>query len=435
MKSFTSLLWIFPITALCQSQTSVAPAPWQTGVVTEDGTCGGADGFVCSPSWGACCSADGRCGRSVKFCGTGCQTPFGNCNAPVVVVPVLGPGSPTPDGSCGGTKGYNCTGASFGACCSSVAVKIHSALVLHQVLYHQMAYVAPMGKSVLVHHSVIAAPPMAFAVPRPLTADRDVKEASETVPLPTIRYPPMDPAARMARPARVPPLEIVVRQMASAVAPQDIVTLLLDAILALEPALDQAQFRLTDRVERTERHAKDQPSAIAARPAASAVDQLTIAMQLLVANPASEPALARILFLPTVCAVRLERLVRAQPLAIVVPRMGFAGNQQIIAALDVNRPLVPALLAQEVFLLMESVDPRTGRLVLVPLLGNVVEVQAFVAARQLTAVWAAPMDSVERLQGIAVVDARKALDDATRRVISVDEIRTVEMFLGTLRPK
>ncbi|KAH7304502.1 hypothetical protein BKA65DRAFT_416224 [Rhexocercosporidium sp. MPI-PUGE-AT-0058] len=120
MKVFTGpLLWLLPITAICQSQTTVAPAPWQTGVVTLDGTCAGKEGFVCSPSWGACCSADGLCGRSSKFCGTGCQPAFGNCNAPVVVPPVPGPGSPSTDGSCGGAKQFNCTGTSFGACCSS----------------------------------------------------------------------------------------------------------------------------------------------------------------------------------------------------------------------------------------------------------------------------------------------------------------------------
>ncbi|KAJ1326026.1 Chitin recognition protein [Microdochium nivale] len=99
-----------------QTATSGLP-PWQTGVVTEDGTCGAANDWVCSPVWGACCSKDGKCGRSTAFCGTGCQSKYGNCNAPTKPPP--GPGDPSPDGSCGGTKQFNCTGATYGACCSS----------------------------------------------------------------------------------------------------------------------------------------------------------------------------------------------------------------------------------------------------------------------------------------------------------------------------
>ncbi|KAH7117300.1 hypothetical protein EDB81DRAFT_952826 [Dactylonectria macrodidyma] len=109
---------LFVSGVIAQSATGDAIPPWQTGIITEDGTCGSATpGWVCSPSWGACCSKDGQCGRSTAFCGAGCQVGYGNCNAPAPPAP--GPGSPSPDGSCGGTKQYKCTGATYGDCCSS----------------------------------------------------------------------------------------------------------------------------------------------------------------------------------------------------------------------------------------------------------------------------------------------------------------------------
>ncbi|ESZ99231.1 keratin-associated protein 5-4 [Sclerotinia borealis F-4128] len=112
-----ALLWLLPSQAASQStQTEVLP-PWQTGEVTPDGTCAGADAFVCSPTWGACCSEDGLCGRSNAFCGDGCQSGFGNCN--VATAPAPGPGSPSNDGSCGGTNQFTCNGTTFGACCSA----------------------------------------------------------------------------------------------------------------------------------------------------------------------------------------------------------------------------------------------------------------------------------------------------------------------------
>jgi hypothetical protein len=71
MKQF-ALLWLLPSLALCQSSTSSALPAWATGVETEDGTCGAsAGGWVCTPTWGACCSADDICGRSKVACGEG----------------------------------------------------------------------------------------------------------------------------------------------------------------------------------------------------------------------------------------------------------------------------------------------------------------------------------------------------------------------------
>ncbi|KAF5244119.1 hypothetical protein FANTH_7874 [Fusarium anthophilum] len=74
------LFWLLLAFVAAQSST-VSLSPWQTGKVTPDGTCGEGTGFVCSPTWGACCSKDGICGRSSKYCGEGCQRSAGNCNA------------------------------------------------------------------------------------------------------------------------------------------------------------------------------------------------------------------------------------------------------------------------------------------------------------------------------------------------------------------
>ncbi|RYP49182.1 hypothetical protein DL768_005060 [Monosporascus sp. mg162] len=47
--------------------------------VSEDGTCGGADGVTCVGSeFGNCCSQYGWCGSSADHCGTGCQPEFGS---------------------------------------------------------------------------------------------------------------------------------------------------------------------------------------------------------------------------------------------------------------------------------------------------------------------------------------------------------------------
>ncbi|KAI6754647.1 hypothetical protein HG530_012399 [Fusarium avenaceum] len=117
---FISLFWLLPALVAAQSATTATLSPWQTGEVTPDGTCGGDTGFVCSPVWGACCSKDGVCGRSSKFCGDGCQNKAGNCNAaaPAPETPP-GPGSVSPDGSCGGTNKFVCGGSAFGDCCST----------------------------------------------------------------------------------------------------------------------------------------------------------------------------------------------------------------------------------------------------------------------------------------------------------------------------
>jgi hypothetical protein len=49
--------------------------------VSPDGSCGGHKGYTCLGSWsGDCCSQYGYCGDSNPYCGSGCQEEFGNCS-------------------------------------------------------------------------------------------------------------------------------------------------------------------------------------------------------------------------------------------------------------------------------------------------------------------------------------------------------------------
>jgi hypothetical protein len=81
-------------------------------VLSPDGSCGGTKGYTCSQ--GTCCSKSGYCGTGESFClaSLGCQQPFtlGRCLSGNPTGPVM-----SPDGTCGGSKGYTC---SQGTCCS-----------------------------------------------------------------------------------------------------------------------------------------------------------------------------------------------------------------------------------------------------------------------------------------------------------------------------
>jgi hypothetical protein len=80
--------------------------------VSPDGSCGGADGYICLGSeFGDCCSAYGYCGSSTGHCTAGCLSAFGTCEEVSNKV--------SPDGSCGGANGYVCAGSGFGDCCSA----------------------------------------------------------------------------------------------------------------------------------------------------------------------------------------------------------------------------------------------------------------------------------------------------------------------------
>jgi hypothetical protein len=131
------LLTSWAATALLSGVALAAPkavpkpvsAPQPFGI-SNDGSCG-ANGKSCFLSiYGGCCSQYGYCGSSADYCGTGCQAGYGTCSGSL-------PGSSkvSPDGSCGGSKGYTCKGSrqvaitrvlcvrvltseSFGNCCS-----------------------------------------------------------------------------------------------------------------------------------------------------------------------------------------------------------------------------------------------------------------------------------------------------------------------------
>ncbi|KAF6822476.1 agglutinin Isolectin 1 [Colletotrichum plurivorum] len=82
-----------------------------TAVVSTDNSCGGSRGLTCPGS--LCCSQYNWCGVSNDHCGAGCQSAFGRCTTTS-----SGSTKITPDGSCGGTNAYTCTGGTFGNCCS-----------------------------------------------------------------------------------------------------------------------------------------------------------------------------------------------------------------------------------------------------------------------------------------------------------------------------
>ncbi|SPO05201.1 uncharacterized protein DNG_07887 [Cephalotrichum gorgonifer] len=119
--------------------------------VTTNGMCGNTT--TCAGStFGGCCSQFFWCGASEEYCGTGCQSLFGDCEggetppveSPSPSSPPEGTASaeppssaeptaePTPepsapvnpglpvssDGSCGGTLGVTCIGSAAGNCCS-----------------------------------------------------------------------------------------------------------------------------------------------------------------------------------------------------------------------------------------------------------------------------------------------------------------------------
>jgi hypothetical protein len=86
---------------------AAVPTP---GTISPDGTCGGTKKYQCKGStFGECCSASGFCGSTTGHCQAGCQITFGNCTNPPLSL----------DGTCGGTNKYQCKGSGFGDCCSS----------------------------------------------------------------------------------------------------------------------------------------------------------------------------------------------------------------------------------------------------------------------------------------------------------------------------
>lgn len=99
------------ITTKTTSTTSKATS---TGItISPNQQCGGSTGYTCKgSSFGNCCSYYGYCGKSDSYCGTGCDTNFGECN------PTSDGVSNTTNGLCGSQ--FRATCANFGTktCCS-----------------------------------------------------------------------------------------------------------------------------------------------------------------------------------------------------------------------------------------------------------------------------------------------------------------------------
>ncbi|KAH3917922.1 hypothetical protein HBI56_178700 [Parastagonospora nodorum] len=122
-------------TAPTTSKSSAAPAATGSKKVSTDATCGGTNQFTCAgSSFGNCCSAAGWCGSTTDYCGTGCQSGFGNCGsngaapskaattkaatsskAATPTTPAL---KVSTDGTCSGANGFTCQKSTFGNCCS-----------------------------------------------------------------------------------------------------------------------------------------------------------------------------------------------------------------------------------------------------------------------------------------------------------------------------
>ncbi|KAF2734255.1 hypothetical protein EJ04DRAFT_248296 [Polyplosphaeria fusca] len=104
------------------SPVSSGALPTSTLKTSLDGSCGGANGFVCPGSkFGDCCSPYGWCGSTTTHCGAGCQLPFGTCNttSPTDTAPLpTSTNKVSLDGTCGGTAAQTCRGSDFGNCCS-----------------------------------------------------------------------------------------------------------------------------------------------------------------------------------------------------------------------------------------------------------------------------------------------------------------------------
>ncbi|KAI9150838.1 Lectin-B [Paramyrothecium foliicola] len=100
-----------PLAGNCDAPPVVAPPPPGPGSPSPDGTCGGTNQFTCAGStFGKCCSSTNWCGDESGHCGAGCQTKFGNCTVTAENV--------STDGRCG-FNGKTCLGSVYGPCCSS----------------------------------------------------------------------------------------------------------------------------------------------------------------------------------------------------------------------------------------------------------------------------------------------------------------------------
>ncbi|KAF2848377.1 carbohydrate-binding module family 18 protein [Plenodomus tracheiphilus IPT5] len=108
-------------TSTASSAAVVRPSTVPVGTSTD--TCGPNNkGLVCAA--GYCCSSYGYCGKSNAYCSTGCQSKYGSCmtsSSPSSAAPQVSPPAKVSNtGRCGSNyNGLNCTGSTYGDCCSS----------------------------------------------------------------------------------------------------------------------------------------------------------------------------------------------------------------------------------------------------------------------------------------------------------------------------
>lgn len=97
------------------TKTSTSASATSTGGVTisPNQQCGGSTGYTCKGSaFGNCCSFYGFCGKTDTYCGTGCDTDFGECN------PTSDTTTDTTNGLCGAQLKASCRNYGTKTCCS-----------------------------------------------------------------------------------------------------------------------------------------------------------------------------------------------------------------------------------------------------------------------------------------------------------------------------
>ncbi|ETN46031.1 uncharacterized protein HMPREF1541_00214 [Cyphellophora europaea CBS 101466] len=106
MHATSLLLLLLPLQSIAQTSSTLT--------VSENGDCGSDVSQTCLGSrFGNCCSSRGFCGSTTDYCGADCQIDFGTCsslNATLI----------SADGNCGASdpEGQVCLGSTFGNCCS-----------------------------------------------------------------------------------------------------------------------------------------------------------------------------------------------------------------------------------------------------------------------------------------------------------------------------
>ncbi|KAH7216385.1 hypothetical protein DER44DRAFT_857402 [Fusarium oxysporum] len=98
-----------------QASTQV-PQPTSTTqplTISPNQRCGGTTGYTCMNSrFGNCCSWYGYCGSSDSYCGTGCDSNFGECKPPTAAI------QNSTNGLCGTTFKSTCANYGTKTCCS-----------------------------------------------------------------------------------------------------------------------------------------------------------------------------------------------------------------------------------------------------------------------------------------------------------------------------